>query len=298
MDTSTLIALLRASKEQTAEDLPRLALADWLEEHVEQARAELIRVQCRLARLPAGDPDGPSLRRRELDLVSANAARWVGGLGRSLRRSRPRGGKVRRRKYRRYLSSGPSHDRVFVAAPQNFERGLMFFRVRSLDAFLHHRAQAERRSPAYDWVSGLEFSQRLAGRGLRRILKHPEVFAGLTHLKLRFSGVSWGFARFIALPQLGLLAHLDLAGCSLGDAGVVALAHSPSLSRLTTLTLHDNGVSRAGLDVLASSPNLGRLTTVYLAGNPCAASASELSRQYPRLALRCVADVAPCTMPG
>jgi uncharacterized protein (TIGR02996 family) len=297
LDTSTLIALLRASKEQTGEDLPRLALADWLEEHGEQARAELIRVQCRLARLPAGDPDGPSLRRRELDLVSANAARWVGGLGRSLRPSRPRGGRLRWRKYRRYLSSGPSHDRVFVAAPQNFERGLMFFRVRSLDAFLHHRAQAERRSPAYDWVSGLEFSQRLARRGLQRFRKHPEVFAGLTHLKLRFSGVTWGFARFIALPQLGLLAHLDLADCFLGDAGVVALAHSPSLSRLTTLTL-DNGVSRAGLDALARSTSLGRLTTVYLAGNPCAASARELPRQHPRAALRCIAAPAPCLMPG
>lgn len=43
-------ALLRAVIESPDDDTPRLVAADWLEERGEPARAELIRVQCELAR--------------------------------------------------------------------------------------------------------------------------------------------------------------------------------------------------------------------------------------------------------
>jgi uncharacterized protein (TIGR02996 family) len=68
------------------DDAPRLILADWLDEHGEGERAELIRVQCELARTvraPAGLSDGfaatrwrehrEDLRRRERELLQA---RW------------------------------------------------------------------------------------------------------------------------------------------------------------------------------------------------------------------------------
>jgi uncharacterized protein (TIGR02996 family) len=42
-------ALLQAIIESPADDLPRLVYADWLEEHGEADRAELIRVQIKLA---------------------------------------------------------------------------------------------------------------------------------------------------------------------------------------------------------------------------------------------------------
>ena len=86
-------ALLAAICADPADDLPRLAYADWLEEHDDAARAEFVRVQCELARLPHGpghilgamrDPSvervgrlcqvvarADALRRRERELLGA-----------------------------------------------------------------------------------------------------------------------------------------------------------------------------------------------------------------------------------
>lgn len=44
--------LLAAVLASPAEDTPRLMYADWFQEHGQEARAEFIRVQCELARLP------------------------------------------------------------------------------------------------------------------------------------------------------------------------------------------------------------------------------------------------------
>ncbi|MBY0456405.1 MAG: TIGR02996 domain-containing protein, partial [Gemmataceae bacterium] len=49
-DRDALLAAIRANPD---EDTPRLAFADWLDEHgdeADRARAEFIRVQCELAR--------------------------------------------------------------------------------------------------------------------------------------------------------------------------------------------------------------------------------------------------------
>jgi uncharacterized protein (TIGR02996 family) len=51
--SSTGAALLRAVCHSPADDAPRLVYADWLDEHGRPERAEFIRVQCELARLPA-----------------------------------------------------------------------------------------------------------------------------------------------------------------------------------------------------------------------------------------------------
>lgn len=45
-------ALLRAVLSAPEDDVPRLVLADWLEEHFATERAEFIRIQCELAGLP------------------------------------------------------------------------------------------------------------------------------------------------------------------------------------------------------------------------------------------------------
>jgi uncharacterized protein (TIGR02996 family) len=72
-------ALLAAIIANPDEDTPRLAFADWLDEHLPDklpspaagpsARAEYIRVQCRLAGRPFNDADYPELLEREEDLA-------------------------------------------------------------------------------------------------------------------------------------------------------------------------------------------------------------------------------------
>jgi uncharacterized protein (TIGR02996 family) len=54
-------ALLAAICASPDDDLPCLAAADWLEEHGEDDRAELIRAQCELARLQAQDCESQAL---------------------------------------------------------------------------------------------------------------------------------------------------------------------------------------------------------------------------------------------
>lgn len=84
-------AFLRAICAEPGDDTPRLAFADWLDEHDQAERAEFIRVQCRVATLDAhaepvtedgyDDPDGADccvcdelaeLRRRERELLDSD----------------------------------------------------------------------------------------------------------------------------------------------------------------------------------------------------------------------------------
>src|SRR4051812_26584351 len=69
--------LLQEVLDAPRDDAPRLVSADWLEDHGESDRAELIRVQCQLARLEAGDPLAAfAPRRREHELLAAHHAQW------------------------------------------------------------------------------------------------------------------------------------------------------------------------------------------------------------------------------
>src|SRR5215203_267031 len=71
-DAAALLATIRAAP---ADDAPRLVYADWLDEHGHPDRAEFIRVQCELARR-----DGPTLRRREAELLAAHHDALAGPL--------------------------------------------------------------------------------------------------------------------------------------------------------------------------------------------------------------------------
>src|SRR5262245_31302104 len=70
---------LRDCKSDPDDDLPRLVLADWLQDHGE-ARGELVHVQVRRSRLPEGDPDHAHLRPREMRLLAQHSLRWLGPL--------------------------------------------------------------------------------------------------------------------------------------------------------------------------------------------------------------------------
>ena len=56
-------ALLAAIRAAPADDAPRLVYADWLDEHGEPERADLIRAQCEVARRSDEPPHGPTVVR-------------------------------------------------------------------------------------------------------------------------------------------------------------------------------------------------------------------------------------------
>lgn len=73
-------ALLRAIRDTPDDDLPRLALADWLDENGVPERAEFLRTQVDLARLPHDSPLRSELEDREHDLLAENEDHWLGDL--------------------------------------------------------------------------------------------------------------------------------------------------------------------------------------------------------------------------
>jgi len=72
--------LLRAARERPEDDAPRLALAGWLERSGEPERAELVRLQCQLARLPKVARGRKKLADREALLLRRHGGRWRGPL--------------------------------------------------------------------------------------------------------------------------------------------------------------------------------------------------------------------------
>jgi uncharacterized protein (TIGR02996 family) len=72
------LSLLTDAKDDPSADLPRLLLADWLDDHGESDRAEFVRLQCRLVALDEADAGRESLRRRERELLDRHEADWLG----------------------------------------------------------------------------------------------------------------------------------------------------------------------------------------------------------------------------
>ena len=79
-----LLALLEAARLEPHDDAPRLVLADWLDEHGEDARAEFVRGQLRLApgAPPLGQEERQRLEERCRFLVRRHGGGWLGPLWR------------------------------------------------------------------------------------------------------------------------------------------------------------------------------------------------------------------------
>src|SRR5205823_2437410 len=73
-------AFLQAIIENPDDDSRRLKYADWLEDWGETERADFIRVQCKLARLPQDDPQSPGLVAREQAFLKRHQDEWLGPL--------------------------------------------------------------------------------------------------------------------------------------------------------------------------------------------------------------------------
>src|SRR5262245_23137782 len=73
-------SFLQAILDDPDDDAVRLVYADWLEEHDQPERGELIRVQIALARLPEDDERRAALTARERRLLLAHGKEWKDGV--------------------------------------------------------------------------------------------------------------------------------------------------------------------------------------------------------------------------
>jgi uncharacterized protein (TIGR02996 family) len=231
-------AFLQDICEHPDEDAPRLVFADWLEEHhptEAAARAEFIRLQCRLAGLPPEDRPGPLLR-REASLLREHRAAWVKPLRRigthvEFQRGFP--------------------ETIHLAAPKFVSVARELFSVAPIHT--------------------LRLTQ--VARAWEKLLDCAELDRAPV-LDLHAVGLGLARIRDLAkCPHLGRVRELNLGANKIRSGGLAALAHSPGLTSLTCLRINTNQLDDDALAELARSPLLPRLRTLDLYNNPLTADA-------------------------
>jgi uncharacterized protein (TIGR02996 family) len=284
------------------EDLPRLAYADWLEENGRAERAEFIRVQIELKRLPADDSRRDDLLTREGELRERLEETWT---------------------------PTPALDRRFI----HFDRGLLdsawlcnlgltsediasllahpyLTGLRALDLAYNRIGPAGARRLAESSalvglitlnLNGLsdEPGNDIGDEGLAALARSPHLHR-LQFLRLDSNRIGPQGARALAeSPNAAGLIELSLGDNKLGDDGVRILVDSPSLGNLNSLDLFNTGITSAGVHALASSPHMANLVVLTLgsgaqyANNLGDRSAESLASSAAVKKLRCL-DVAFC----
>ncbi len=230
-------------------DAPRLIFADWLDDLGDAHRAEFIRVQVALAKLPPHDRHRHDLANTERSLLSRFGEAWA----------RPYSG----------LATGPVFRRGFIEEAKVTARQFL--------------AQA----PALFQAGPLRHLHLLdAGGHLRAVLHSPHL-AKLTGLTIYAQHLGPALARAVGdSPYLEGLRRLDLARNGMGDVGVEHLALAPGLAALEELDLGENEIGQVGARLLARAPRFGNLTRLRLAGNaigPLGAETIAASERLPKL---------------
>jgi uncharacterized protein (TIGR02996 family) len=226
----------------------RLILADWLEDHgdeSDQARSELIRLQCALSR--AGKL-APRVRRRAEKLIATWADDWLGPL-------------------------------FSLAQGWSFERGRLHLTLRAITCF-DPRVEEVSRTEAYAWTESLTVVEATPGT-IGQLVQHPLV-APLRELSFVESRVGDNGLELLARAEgLCHLRKLGLAYCSVGGRGLSALRVVEALPALESLDLSQNHLNDADLVPLLLSASPPRLRELHLAHNNLHNGAACLLAQSP-----------------
>ena len=230
--------LLEDVLEHPQDDAPRITYADWLDERCEPL-GEFIRVQCRLARLPANHLCVLELERREHELLAEYERDWV-------------------------------EDLAGMVDWWTFRRGFVEEIGTSTDKFLRHACSLFQRAPIQE-VHLCGVRDRMEPLAASAFLQRA------TYLDLSNNVVRDQGARLLADSRY--LAHirgLNLSSSGIGDAGLKALAASPHLSELRELYLGDNRISNNGVRAFAQSPLADQLHLLHLRFNTIGADGADL----------------------
>jgi uncharacterized protein (TIGR02996 family) len=267
------------------DDTPRLAYADWLMENGYDDRAEFIRVQVELARLPSREAARLRLRLREQQLLKQHGEEWLtelpaveGAKWEGFRRGIVAevsfaSFEAMRDKAHECRAVAPV-EAVTVRWPRRRETGKAAAPIAEL------RELSLTGNPNYEevvWLAGspqLSTLRVLTARGLwaealRDLVASPQL-AGLKALRLQSNDVgNAGILALIGAASLRSLEELDLSGRGVAEryndeaivrsAGMEALAAWKGLATVRSLTLSGNEIGRAGLRALLRSPHAGAL---------------------------------------
>jgi uncharacterized protein (TIGR02996 family) len=274
--SAELIGLLAACRVHPADDLPRLVLADWLDENNQADRAEFIRVQMELSHPTADVARTRYLKEIEERLFTANTQAWVG----QLNRVNPR--------YEAGLN---------WQYPYQFRRGLLRFSdeywIDTTEMLNSQELQAWFHTDEFHWLEQLNLSTSSIDGFVKADI--PDELTGRIGLNLhvgqstrnvnwqqqfRLLAVSSNFTTVRSLEFNGALGEIVLeeitkadvtrivslklgSGDALRAANLIASAPFTALSTLKIL-----GLTEPAFRVLLRSSALGNLTELDLSGCP------------------------------
>lgn len=252
------------------DDALRLMFADWLEELGDE-RAELIRVQCEVARLdtPSNGME-PGLPERTLQLKAHEEQ--LAGLWRQtcLAELSPLG--VRDVRFvRGFIERIHLEGAEFLTRTKSIADWAPAIRGVLWQKLPRQSAQAIARfltSPVFSSVSSLNLMRNNLGvAGLEALARSPGL-AGVTSLSLRENPVGGqGMQELMNSPHLSGLTRWDLTDTQLSLVDARNLARANSLNRLEELLLNHNQIGDPGLRSIANTARLKTLRKLAVAEN-------------------------------
>lgn len=272
-------ALVQAIADHPREDTPRLALADWFQEHGRPERAEYVRAACAAARARRGTEHRAELLDRADDLLAEHEAAWLGEwAGRLIDWNFSRGFLRRvRLTARTFLEHGEELLRAEPAGrvelegddggpvPKSAVAAVVehpaFARVRDC-AVVSARFSFLQQDPINPWLEALAGATHVTR--LRRFgpAEHPPHDAVLDGSAL---------VAFCEAGHLRVLRNLDLSGCRLGGREkkrlTAHIADAPFASSLRTLRIARSRLSADALTRIAVDPVFARLRALDVSGN-------------------------------
>jgi uncharacterized protein (TIGR02996 family) len=216
----TDLDLVQACLADPTDDAPRLVFSDWLEEHGDDTgvpaateRAELIRLQCELARWIPDLERRTQLQERERELLANHTHEWLGPL-------------------------------IDLCSDWRFDRGLPSVELERASLSWTTRLQTALRQAWVEEVR-LRIPERRQG--------HPDLtpLDGIGALDLDANGLSTArFRGMLDQESLGSVVRLDLGNNNLTDNDIRAFLVAPHLDRLRWLDLRNNRLTTKVVDLL------------------------------------------------
>ncbi len=252
-------ALLRAIDASPEEDTPRLAFADWLDEHAgkglkgkqDRQWAALIRSQIAAVRRLRTDPD-------YWDHYVGWEAPPSAALALLPKKVRARSARLSRG----FVDTLGMSARLFLTLGKELETCPAPLLTLDLSQAGPHMAEVVKQD-ALKRFRRLEFStSSLDRRDLRQLFGCSRL-AQLTGFNPNSTLGTTELAAFAACGTFRNLRELKLT-TSDADTGLVALAHSPMLANLESLTLHAGMFTQGVGTTFAESPQMSRLKSLHI----------------------------------
>jgi uncharacterized protein (TIGR02996 family) len=238
-------AFIKEIRANPKDDIPRLILADYLEE-AGDPHAKLIRAQVELAKLQASDIRRLPLEEQESDLLGRYGDTWLAPL-------REMG--------------------VEGASVRCFNKGLIERVKIKPEKWLENANEICRISPALYQVHWFKIKDDLQS------LSNADMPKQITSLDASINGLEdFHLAEFESALWLPQLTELNLSLNKLGDVGLQSLV-TFDCPQLRKLQLRVNKITHQGIEALANSKFLNNLTHLSLSVNEVGSNGAQLLAQ-------------------